>query len=181
MLKDYKKLPKESVPAEGTGFGRGLLVGLAIGMVMAAIVHVYHTRQQAATSAYTCETDTQPVQVASHTETNARNTAADCELRDSDMHKVLVDSKVPMPDWKLEYILQVKSHRTQKEAEMLKQRILDLGYKSKISQSKENGELWYRIEIGPYREPGDVNKVQQHLKRYRIESMIKKQNSKVDK
>ena len=57
---------------------------------------------------------------------------------------------------------------------MMKKKVLGLGYKSTIGTYQEVENVWYRIEIGPYRELQGVNEVRQHLKNMGIEMSVKK-------
>ncbi len=177
-MKDYKRVPTQSEAGSKSGFVSGILLGLVFGLVFSAGVHVYHTLQKPEPQeAYACASGAElkksevppllPIE---------KTVAGDCALRDRDVYKALLDANVPIPQWEAEYVLQAKSYPTEEEALVLKKKVLNLGYKSTTKKHTDDEGVWYRIEIGPYRELKDVNEVRQHLKNHRIETSVKKQN-----
>ena len=174
MIRDYKSIPVPS-PTPRSGFGSGLVLGLAIGLVCAAIVYVYHNMQTSAPEEYACaETPVPTPQVAPKTAPAMQVATKDCEIPDSEVRKVLLNPQVPLISWEAEYMLQGAAYPTNEEATQMKKKVLGLGYKSTIGTYQEVENVWYRIEIGPYRELQGVNEVRQHLKNMGIEMSVKK-------
>lgn len=169
---DYKKKFGATPSGGSSGSVRGFLSGLATGLAVAASVHVYH------------KLITSPETLSVSPPITDMPTAAveppplELGISDRDLNNILLyDSTVTLPDWKIEYILQAQSYRTQDEARLLKQKVLNLGYKSTVRKIVEEGETWYRIEIGPYHEIKDVSEAHAHLKRYRVETIVKQQKA----
>lgn len=49
-----------------------------------------------------------------------------------------------------QFMLQVASYRDQKDAKAMKARLLLLGLKPSIDQVGAEGNIWYRVDLGPY-------------------------------
>ncbi len=119
-----------------------------------------------------------PPQLTAQTSAEIESPQPEPRISDREVNDTLLyGSNVLLPDWKMEYILQAKSYRTQAEAQSLKQRILSLGYKSIIRKIEEEGEAWYRVELGPYHELKDISETRMRLKNHRIEIIVKQQKS----
>jgi cell division protein FtsN len=75
------------------------------------------------------------------------------------------------------YLVQAGSFTHQEDAEKLKDRLAGLNVKAKLEMIKLDETVWYRVKLGPYGSLADADKVRQHLRSNKIDSVV--QQSKV--
>ena len=72
------------------------------------------------------------------------------------------------------YLVQAGSFTSQQEAEKLKTRLGEINVKARLELIKLDNTAWYRVKLGPYANLGDADKVRQHLRANRIDSVVQK-------
>ncbi len=100
-----------------------------------------------------------------------------------DFYNLLPDQEVVVPDEELNrpssvpantaqqnpklsarrYLLQVGSVRTEAEADALKAKLAFLGLQAQVSHVKIKGVDWYRVRLGPFSNPAEVQKMRKRL------------------
>ncbi len=77
---------------------------------------------------------------------------------------------------KFEYILQAGSFKTESQAEQRRAELTLLGFKPKVEEHRNtNGDLWFRLILGPFDSRSEKNHVKTSLLSHEIETMtIKK-------
>lgn len=174
ILRDYKKQPDagKPPPKRFPGFGRGLLAGLALGLVATAVVHLYHSLQ-------TSEAPRDAVAELEKRDETALDSAGEAaaakqpkinsrELRDV----LLYESEVKIPVPSEQFILQGGNFRTAEEAQTQRKHIHKFGYLATVYTEERDGEVWHRVRLGPYQERQVADDVRIRLKNHRIEVML---------
>lgn len=71
------------------------------------------------------------------------------------------------------YLLQAGSFRKLADADELKAKLLLSGFSPKISKNTvNNGKIWFRVTMGPYKSKKLARKAQQQLKQQRISGIL---------
>lgn len=72
------------------------------------------------------------------------------------------------------YMLQAGSFTNPSDADRLKARLAEIKVKAKLEMIKLDNTTWYRVKIGPYASLSDADKVRQHLRANKIDSIVQK-------
>lgn len=174
------KPPKQSsrIPA-WVWMAAGLLIGVILVIVGWTTLHHHKTqkphKQEPVVVSHVQETTKpvteikpqptkQPVQKAASNPQHKKTAAAKHKAKPKpaepqfDFYSILpnrkVDSGVKPGEQQAEsnkqFMLQVASYRDQKDAKAMKARLLLLGLKPSIDQVGAEGNIWYRVDLGPY-------------------------------
>ena len=175
---DYKKRKirvNKRHPKSGS-FPKGLFIGLTVGLLVALMVHIYHTFSQddrlpttEVPASQNTATDKQPAS----REVPVPDKAAS-KIGDSDLFDILRRPQIVTPEIEEQYILQASSFRTQEDAQALENKIIASGHKPAIYKIDDEGEIWYSVQLGPFQALDDAKEVQMRLKAHRIEVLLKK-------
>lgn len=73
------------------------------------------------------------------------------------------------------FLMQVGSFRSQPDAEKLRAQVDELGLHASVqSMAGNNGVTWYRVRLGPYADPKEMEKVKKRLQDKGIEPLVMK-------
>jgi len=172
MSKDYKHSRGGRAGIGGAG---GLILGLAIGLGVAAAVFIY---------------DRRPVKHAEAPE--AARSAHDAADEDADeggkfdFYEMLPKFEVVVPEREKPqapgarpaaidkpgaYVLQVGSYRNFAEADRLRAQLALQGIESKIQRVSVDNDTWHRVRIGPISDLAELNRTRQRLRDADIEAL----------
>ncbi len=70
------------------------------------------------------------------------------------------------------YLVQVSSVRSAREADALKAKLAFLGLQAQVSQARIKGVTWYRVRLGPFASPAQVQQVRKRLSRSGYDSLV---------
>lgn len=166
MPRDYKhrRRPRKKSSRRQTPF----LTGLAVGLAVAVLVHLYHSSSPAPAES--------AARTVAATETPAGEPADTGPV--FDFYEILPDFEVvipPAPDSAAapeapardvppgDYYLQAGSFRQFEDADRRKASLALLGVGSEIREVTVDGRLHYRVQIGPISDPGELRRMQQRL------------------
>ncbi|MEX0899138.1 MAG: SPOR domain-containing protein [Gammaproteobacteria bacterium] len=159
--------------------GAGLVIGLTLGVALAAGVHLYHTTERDPAPAVADETDATPGDEA----------ASDKRPRPRfDFYRMLPNYEVVIPEQEdvastpdepaaVEaagvYVLQVGSFRKADDADRLRAQLALLGIESRIQLvTIDDADTWHRVRIGPIADLSDLQEMRQKLARNSIEALV---------
>ena len=176
MNRDYKHVGSRDVGGKDAAprppLYKGPLVflaGLAPGLALAVVVHFYHV--------FTHE-PVPPVGVVVDTLANS----GDAQEDEYQFFTILTELEIVVPDYqdidkaqRPTYVLQAGSFRAQRTAESLQKRLEALDLESEVQKVEMGeGDVWYRVRLGPYDNLSQVNNIRLNLRKQGIESMLKK-------
>jgi cell division protein FtsN len=72
------------------------------------------------------------------------------------------------------YLIQAGSFTSQQDADKLKARLLQIKVPAKLEMIQIENSTWYRVKIGPYATLSDVEKIREHLRNHKIDSIVQK-------
>lgn len=140
----------------------GLLIGVILVIVGWTALHhhkVQKPHKQKVVAVSHVKKEAKPHVTTTHTTTKQAtdkdNQPAEPQF---DFYSILPNRKVDSgakPDEKAaaedkQFMLQVASYRDQKDAKAMKARLLLLGLKPSVDQVGAEGNIWYRVDLGPY-------------------------------
>jgi len=172
LSKDYK-----NARGRGTGASGGLLLGLAIGLGVAAAVFIYDRRPQKAPAA---------VPEASRKTPGAADDDTADESGKFDFYKMLPNFEVVVPEREKAqspgskpaaidkpgaYVLQVGSYRSFAEADRQRAQLALQGFESRIERVSVDNDTWHRVRIGPISDLAELNRTRQRLRDSDIEAL----------
>ncbi|MSP27356.1 MAG: SPOR domain-containing protein [Methylococcales bacterium] len=71
-----------------------------------------------------------------------------------------------------QYIMQVGSYNTTKDAEKMQAKLSAMGIEAHIQKAKVGNTVWYRIKIGPFAQIASVNTLSARLKQSGIDAIV---------
>lgn len=166
MPRDYKhrRRPGKNASRRQTAF----LTGLALGLAVAVLVHLYHSR-----SSVTPDDDARAA-IPDDAQTDASAETGPV----FDFYEILPDFEIVIPpaadsgetpDVPVrevppgKYFLQAGSFRQFEDADRRKANLALLGIGSEIRKVTVNDRPHYRVQIGPISDPGELRSMQQRL------------------
>ena len=181
MSRDYKG--RRGSAMGGLSGGAGLLLGLAIGLGVAAALYIYDRRPGA-------QAPTTP-QASTRADRNTRASAEE-ELteesgRQFDFYQMLPKFEVVVPEReKAEapdarpapierpgaYVLQAGSYRNFADADRVRAQLALLGVESKIQRVSVDNDTWHRVRIGPIEDLKELNRARERLRQADIEALV---------
>ena len=181
MVKDYKHTTSGQTASRkknkreahrGMSGGTGLLLGLTIGLLVAAAVFIYDRRGEITT---TQPEHTTPSATAKNEQTKTE-TPPEAPKPRFDFYTLLPELEVIIPESEIKeeqariapkenihYTLQVGSFRSHDDADSLKAQLAFLGIESDIQKVSSGGEKWFRVRVGPFNNTRDMNKIRNRL------------------
>ena len=84
------------------------------------------------------------------------------------------DSPSDAPDQQDEYMLQAGSFRDSEDAEARKAQLAFLGMVADVTTVSVNGELWHRVQVGPYTSARALDQAQRQLRDNGIQALATK-------
>ena len=176
MTRDYKHRRK---PAKKSGGQQSFMAGLALGLAVAVLVHLYHAGDR--------EPVVEKEQFPTATPTE-REPATDEELESRfsfydilPEFEVLVPAEPPSESGEPTssrtmqpgtYYLQAGSFRSHADADRRKASLALLGVTASIQRVTINDDqTWHRVRIGPIRDPDELRRLQSRLTEENIQTM----------
>jgi cell division protein FtsN len=182
MSRDYKG-SRGGRAAGGLSGGAGLLLGLAIGLGVAAALYIYDRRPGAEVAA--------KPEAAAHTDHKARASAEEEPAEESghqfDFYEMLPKFEVVVPEReKAEapdarpapierpgaYVLQAGSYRNFADADRVRAQLALLGVESKIQRVSVDNDTWHRVRIGPIEDLKELNRTRDRLRQADIDALV---------
>jgi cell division protein FtsN len=72
------------------------------------------------------------------------------------------------------YVIQVGSFRHKEDADSLKAKLAFLGIESNIDYVTPNEESWYRVRVGPYTDPRELNRIRNRIHANKMNTLVVK-------
>lgn len=179
MTRDYKGSRGRRVGAGMSG-SAGLMLGLAIGLGVAAAVYIYDRRPVVAPGA-------RP-EAAAHPESAAADEDSGEESgRQFDFYEMLPKFEVVVPERekaegagtraaKIDkpgaYVLQAGSYRNFADADRVRAQLALQGIESKIQRVSIDNDTWHRVRIGPVSDLAELNRTRAKLRQADIEALV---------
>lgn len=196
MARDYKSgarggrgATRTPPPRQGPAWGQ-LLGGLAVGLLVAGAVHIYHVGSTPAS-----DVSAPPVADALP---RVEEPATDSGPR-FEFYRLLPEMEVAIPDDEIEalpppaatpprpaeptapavapaqarYLLQAGSFQTFNDADRLKAQLALIGIEANIqSVQLQGGDTWHRVRIGPLSDSSDIARLKERLESNGIDSIL---------
>ncbi len=202
MPRDYAKTPRPKHPNSIPGWA-WLLAGLAIGLFVAMLVYINDSTpvmtKSAVKDAFTSivNTTTDNVKELKKQANNLSNKQDSSKTKDTrprfDFYTILPELEVTVPDEELQeqtkststvskttspLMLQAGSFRRLEAADKLKATLALQGISARIQViTKNNGDKWHRVQVGPINDLNILNKTRHRLRKMGIASIVVKQKS----
>lgn len=179
MARDYKhrRRPKKKGTSPSAQFYGGLAVGLAI----AVIVHLWHGGQDRKSAKERASEARQPATIAPEI---AEDSGPEFDFYDIlPEFEVVVPGEIPRepapaaggsPRPAAAYYLQAGSFRSFSDADRRKASLALLGITSAIRKVEVKGRLTHRVQIGPIADPSELRRLQRRLSESGIEYLALK-------
>jgi cell division septation protein DedD len=174
MARDYKHRKRR----RSNGGGHGFAAGLACGLGVALIVHLYHLGQG--------ELDEAPARAAMPAPARVAPEPVVEEEDRFEFYEILPEFEVPVPELPAKgdsgapvralppgsYYLQAGSFRTHADADRRKATLALLGVTSAIQRVSIDGDqTWFRVRVGPIREPSELDALRRRLESEDIQTL----------
>lgn len=198
MARDYKnsgRAPAKRKPAPGTPAPLWFAAGLALGLGVAAAVHVYHSQFASKLVPVATAPASKPETKAAPTDNRPR----------FEFYKILPEMEVVVPEEeeraltvqppqqqpaaspdtapkpaasKERYLLQVASFQNHGDADRLKAQLALLGLEASIQTVEiRGGQTWHRVRVGPFSDRNEIASVRERLQANGIKAVLLKLNS----
>jgi cell division protein FtsN len=79
------------------------------------------------------------------------------------------------PGERSNYLLQAGAFRAQEDADAMKVKLALIGFEARIISAEVNGQLFYRVRVGPYAQIEDMNRARYRLAENGIEASVVRQ------
>ena len=189
MPRDYKHVrrPKPSARKQAPGWV-WLSAGLVIGLFIAFLVYLREHVPDERPSSLGTRTPQSGQVPAAHKTKPAQDVTSQARPVPPrprfEFYTILPEREIRVPEHELaprarrspdNYVLQVGSFRKRDEAERLKASLALIGLEADIqSVSINEGDTWYRVRLGPYRDLPSLNEARARLREHRMEPMVLK-------
>lgn len=196
--RDFKRPPQPAASAGRlTGFALGVIVGaaLASGGFLLQRAHVRHGAVQSAPATH-ADLPVTPHAPAAPASAQAQPGAARTPAAEQfDFYRMLPRFKVTVPQKPAKvarvaapapggadrpanatahaasYVLQVGSYRKSAEAQQVRDRLAREGIDARVERVLAAGDLWYRVRIGPFSDPAELERVRSELQAARMNAL----------
>jgi cell division protein FtsN len=177
MARDYKSRSSR----RGDGSTGGFILGLGIGLIVAAGVYVYD-RIAAHRNA-----DRPHAAATERTQSREEDLADDKDSK-FDFYDMLPKFEVVVPEKKEKgvgpeggtapiqrpgtYVLQAGSYRNLTDADRVRAQLALQGIESKIQKVTVDNDTWHRVRIGPVTDLGELNKLRKRLAEAEVDAIV---------
>jgi len=184
MARDYKTRRGKSAGLPGW---LGLLLGLGLGLAVAAVVYLKDHRL-----------DAPPAQSAKSGRKRARGNeppeaeagdagAADAPAKSYDFYDMLPKFEVVVPEKDKDvkpdirpapetrrgtYVLQAGSYKNYADADRVRAQLALQGIESKVQKVSVDSDTWHRIRIGPISNLDELNRLRQTLRKADVDVLV---------
>jgi cell division protein FtsN len=175
MPRDYKRRKPRKPPTPGWVW---LLTGLSIGLAVAAVVHLQHTRSGTPLAEPVAAQAAKPASQRAE-ESAELERPAEAPPGGFDFYTMLPGLEVVVPEEETRprggtaapgpalapgrYWIQAGSFRTHREADRRKAELALLGLTSSIQEVSLEGQTWHRVRIGPLPDAGQAESTRRQL------------------
>jgi cell division protein FtsN len=158
---------------------RDFLIGLAVGLSVAAVVYLSDVRQKSPAD----EEQPQPrAQARAAAEAEAEQPAAQYDFYD-----MLPKFEVVVPEKERDvrtdtpaapvarpgvYVLQAGSYRSQPDAERVRAQLAKQGIEATVQRVAVDADVWHRVRIGPISDLARLNSTREALRRADIDAIV---------
>lgn len=161
----------------------GLVIGLALGLGVAAVVW-HHKSRPPAEPAAAKQKKSEP---ASERDEAADKPSPTASGIDFDFARKLREAEVVIPEKEKDvhhdvhaapvvrpgtYYLQAGSYRGEAEADKVRARLALASIESKVQKVTIDSDAWYRVRIGPYSDLDALNRVRTRLRQADIDAIL---------
>jgi cell division protein FtsN len=181
--RDYRKLPGRRRGGEGMSGTTGLIVGLAVGLAVAAGVWQFKSRpapeplaaeqeKPAPMSAQeeAAEQDDPPPATSDYTfYDRLKNFEVVIPEKEKDVRPDLKPAPETRPGT---YVLQAGSYRNFADADRVRAQLALQGIESKVQKVTVDADTWHRVRIGPITDLGQLNRVRTRLRQADIDALV---------
>lgn len=182
MARDYKHARRS--PGGGLSVWGGMLIGLALGLAVAAAVYV-HDRRPGVLGAGSAPLATEH---DANDKASPAPQSADAETQ-YDFYDVLPNFEVVVPeagndakgaggaiDTPGSYVLQAGSYRNFADADRVRAQLALLGIESRIQKASvgQDNDVWHRVIIGPIANLSKLEETRRKLREAQIDVMVTK-------
>lgn len=178
--RDYKKTPARR-RGGGLSGSEGLLLGLAIGLVIAAGVWVYKSKPPPAPVAQEPAKQT-PMSARAEAPEEAPATAPEYTFYDRlKNYEVVIPEKneharrdvKPAPETRPgTYVLQAGSYRNFADADRVRAQLALQGVESKVQKVTVDTDTWHRVRIGPITSLDELNRIRTRLRQADVDALV---------
>ena len=175
MARDYKRrrTPRKKKNQHHWAW---LFSGFATGLLVAWLVHVYHTSQRAGPAPTLAAGQPDPVEPLPEEKSG---TAYEFYDMLPEQEVVVPDPPAPAagptaaaPPPPGAWLLQVGSFQNHGDAESLKANLALLGIRSQILVWSEGGQTWHRVRVGPTPDEREAKRLQAELRSAGMDSLL---------
>lgn len=175
------KAPR-SKPGLDLGRWRDLLIGLAIGLAVAAVVYVKEHHAPLPADAEAAKPTPRKDAASGKPATEAEAPAAQYDFYDVlPKFEVVVpekerDVRRDQPTVKIDrpgtYVLQVGSYRTPEDAERVRSQLGKQGVAATVQRVAVDADVWHRVRIGPIDNLEQLNRTRAQLRKSDIDALV---------
>ncbi|MDE1922972.1 MAG: SPOR domain-containing protein [Gammaproteobacteria bacterium] len=181
MARDYK--PRRARPASGLPGWAGALIGLVLGLAVAAFVYLKDHRPVPAVTAPAQSVKKKPR--VNHPPSAATGDAS--AAGSYDFYKMLPNFAVVVPRTGKEikpdivaapetrpgtYVLQAGSYKNFADADRIRAQLALQGIESKVQKVSVDNDTWHRIRIGPVSDLKELNRMRAILRKSNIDVLV---------
>ncbi|HTE41766.1 MAG TPA: SPOR domain-containing protein [Steroidobacteraceae bacterium] len=180
MARDYKNAKRSGGKSSGSV---NFIVGLALGLAVAAGVHVYD-KQAFEKQQRLAHTDTNAQQKEEKPAPASQSAEPQAQLdfyemlpkfevtvpeKDKDIQRNTPGTRVEKPG---AYILQAGSYRSYPDADRIRAMLALQGVESKVSKVTIDADTWHRVRIGPIRDLKSLDETRRKLREAQIDAIV---------
>lgn len=187
--RDFKKTRRKG-SGDFSFFGKEFVVGLTIGLAVAAGVFVY--QQRALQKVVAAEqTEPRPRPVVPRTPAEGTPDVAEEPAREYKFYDMLPQQEVVIPENERDaakapppskpnspierpgtYVLQPGAYRNLEEAERLQAKLARLGVSASVQRVSIDTDVFHRVRVGPIADLGELNRIRGKLRAADIDAVL---------
>lgn len=200
-MKDYKSKaskgksknkPRAKAKSGNTPGWVMLVSGLVIGGLASVGAYVFYKGDDSAPADTTPVAEVKPApkpQATASAKPKADTKKSTSEKPRFEFYTLLPEQEVIIPDSEVReqqqrmtekqsgsYVIQVGSFRRKEDADSLKAKLAFLGIESNIDHVTPNEETWYRVRVGPYSDPRELNRIRNRIHANKMNTLVVKVN-----
>jgi cell division protein FtsN len=185
--RDYKHAKPNALSFERVHW-REFGAGLAIGLALAGVVHVYHlgAPERARVQA---DAEPRPAAAAQRATDTLEVSAEEDTAQSYDFYEMLPNFEVVVPEKDKEvraerdttlgpierpgiYVLQAGSYRSVTEADRIRAQLKVRGIDATVQRVAVDAEEWHRVRVGPISELAELNRLREKLRAADLDALV---------
>jgi cell division protein FtsN len=182
MPRDYKHAKRRSNASE-LSQGAGLLIGLALGLAVAAAIYLYDRRPGAHVQAPAAPIASEHPKAEKPTPQSRANESG----TQFDFYDVLPNFEVVIPEKDKDvrrntagtsidkpgsYVLQVGSYRNFADADRVRAQLAMQGVESKVQKITVDNDTWHRVRIGPISNLKTLEETRRKVREAQMDALV---------